>query len=245
MIFSIYPSKLVLLLLASNLLVITLDAAGEFQSAMKDMAAKVKGENEEKCMKIVMAARSGDEQVLKGENTMEINCKDKYGYTPAHHAARKGKCRFLQAMIEMKADLNLKNNNGWTALDEAAYWGQYKAVKLLLKAGSNPNSKNGQGQTSLHLASQGQLKRAGKITSVLIKAGGDVNAVDKKGWVPLHYAVENLQKSAAKKLLQAGSNPNTKGGKTKISPLELADSADHLKVMVGVLENVKNAKDSL
>ena len=238
--------QLSMVMLLVVLTVAEVDAAKGFQSAINDIAAKTQAEQEDRCMEIVKAARAGNLDFIRGKGGMDINCKDKHGYAPIHHASRKGRSKFLQAMLDMKADVTMQKSNGWTALHEAAYWGQYKAVKLLLKAGSDPNARSKDGQVPLHVAAQSQSKRSGKITSSLIKSGGDVNAIDKKGWVPLHYAVENLKEPALKRLLRAGCDPNAKEGKTKESPLEFAKSKPHFaKVLAISEEHLDNTKGSL
>ena len=116
---------------------------------MKRAERRKKEKEESICGDIVKAARAGDMEFLKpgGGNmdaktrkTLKVNCLDEQGYSPLHHASRKGKLTFLSALIELGAKLEVELSfSGWTPLEEAAYWGQSEAASALLKAGADPN----------------------------------------------------------------------------------------------------------
>ena len=122
---------------------------------MKRAERKLKEKGFGRCSEIIKAARVGDMDFLKpgggnmDANTrrkLKVNCVDEQGYSPLHHASRKGKLKFLSALIELGAKTEVElDHSGWTPLEEAAYWGQLDIVTFLLKAGANPNhmTKNG------------------------------------------------------------------------------------------------------
>ena len=208
-------------------------------------ASDIKKGKESKCGDIVAAARNGDMEVLmpgghplpKGQ--IEINCKDKHGFAPLHHAARKGQMVFLEALLDLGADVKNVDRRGWTPLYEAAFWGQSTATKRLLKAGSDVTTREKTGKEALHIACMGRSENVPRIVNNLIKGNANVNAQDNNGWTPLHYAVENLCTGCVKKLIKNGANPKQKDKKDE-SPLMLAKRLDHATELYGVMMETWN-----
>ncbi len=97
------------------------------------------------------------------KNGVQINAKDKAGFTPLHYAvANEMNPNFLNILIQKKADLNIKNNEDDTPLfvamysfiiDEDEAEEEIENIfKPLLEAGADPNIKNGNGMTVLDIA---------------------------------------------------------------------------------------------
>ena len=95
---------------------------------MRKAANRQKEKKHQQCAKIVKAARKGDLDILKPggappsdkqRRRMKLDCLDEVGYSPMHHAARKGQIEFLQVLIEMGANTEIENNQG----KRVAVWG--------------------------------------------------------------------------------------------------------------------------
>jgi ankyrin repeat protein len=67
---------------------------------------------------------------------MDIEAKDKDGYTALTHAVFKGHLPMVQALLDKGAEVNAKDKDGRTALMDAARYGHTKVVNLLRRAGA-------------------------------------------------------------------------------------------------------------
>ena len=131
----------------------------QFKNQMRKEVNRKKEKEQSNCAKIVKAARTGDMEFIKPGGShlsekqrrrMKIDCLDEVGYSPLHHAARKGKIDFLRSLLDMGANVEIQNDSaGWTPLQEASYWGQLEAVKALLNGGANVNHLTKKNQNSL------------------------------------------------------------------------------------------------
>jgi len=197
-----------------------------FKNTMRKAANRKKEKEQLACSHIVKAAREGRMDFLKpgGANLdkkqrrkLKLDCLDEVGYSPLHHAGRKGQNEFLKTLLEMQAKVDIENTQaGWTPMFESAYWGQTEAVNLLLKAGANPNHMSKTGQNSLHIACQGRYGNEGTIVKTLITAGAHVDTTDVQDRTPLFDAAENGCLECAKALVKFGASPTAKdvNGKT-------------------------------
>jgi ankyrin repeat protein len=112
-------------------------------------------------------------------------------------------------------------NGGFTPLHFAAREGEGAAARALLAAGADVNAIAADGKNALGLAIyNGHYE----LASLLIDAGADVNQADAEGFPPLFWAVDrrNMEWNPgfpwiqtadplplARKLLEAGADPNT------------------------------------
>lgn len=69
------------------------------------------------------------ELLLKSD--ININSKDKYGWTPLMYAATFGRKEIVNLLIEKGADINIQNDIGWTALSYALNNDHEEIIKLL------------------------------------------------------------------------------------------------------------------
>ena len=60
---------------------------------------------------------------------VDVNKKDKDGWTPLHYAANRGHVDVVKILLKNKADKTLKTNDGGTALD----WASNEEIKQLLQ----------------------------------------------------------------------------------------------------------------
>ena len=86
----------------------------------------------------------------KGFNVDEDQGK---GFNALMIAARSGKIKGVELLLDLGADPNAKDNYDWTPLHWASHYGKTEAIELLLKAGSDVDAKNNNGYTPLHLTS--------------------------------------------------------------------------------------------
>ena len=132
---------------------------------------------------IHVAARVGDLAGVQAEldKGVDVNVKDRFGFTPLHFAATK---EIAELLINEGADVNAKDK-GWTPLYHAAWRGHKEVAELLIAKGADVNMKDVEGVTPLHLAAD---RGHTEVVELLITKGADVNAKDDEGETPLDQA---------------------------------------------------------
>ena len=147
------------------------------------------------------APTSALREFLQKDN-VNINAKNKDGYTPLILAARFGRNEAVDELLAVGADVNRTNNYGNTALSFAARFGLKKIVKSLLDCGANVNLPNNIGNTPLIRASHfGHAV----VVKELIGARADVNGKNKAGQSALSLATQKGHTKVVEQLIQAGS----------------------------------------
>ena len=132
-------------------------------------------------------------EVIKAINGgINVNTKDKYGYTALMYAALQDDAETVNALLEIGADINAKSNSGLTALMLAAYSGHLEIIDILIKAGADVNARkdNYDGLTVLMEATSSKWTNT-ETVNALLDAGADVKAKDNDGKTALDYAREN------------------------------------------------------
>ena len=115
--------------------------------------------------------------------------------TPLHNAARRGLLKFVQKLLELKADVNSRNNHESTPLLLASQYGHIGVVQLLLDYNADVDARDLDLDTPLHCAAgHGHLE----ITRMLLEHGAEVNFRNNDGSTPLLQAAGD----------QAGGNPD-------------------------------------
>ncbi|ABO96697.1 predicted protein [Ostreococcus lucimarinus CCE9901] len=75
------------------------------------------------------------------------------GYTPLHHAARRGCARCVKACLELGCDARATTRAGrGTALHKACAGGRGEACAALLEGGSDAEARDADGENALHKA---------------------------------------------------------------------------------------------
>lgn len=123
------------------------------------------------------------------EGRIEINAKDKLGYTALHWAAMRGDDEAVDILIANGADVNARTKAGGTPLMPAARRKEtITPLQLLLLAHSDPNAQNNDSVTPLHSACrQGTWKHV----RLLLAAGANIEACSDMGITPLARACRN------------------------------------------------------
>jgi len=152
---------------------------------------------------------------------VDVNARDKEGWTPLQCTAELGHIRICQLLIQAGADIHAKSSMyGQTALHLAVEFGHLECCKYLIEAGADIHAKNEDGSTPLHLAAEGQDE---DICLHLIEAGADVNAQDKAGNKPIDLLFEEEGELAS--LLRGSEKPVKKVPANKASGTKLGKSA--------------------
>ena len=149
----------------------------------------------------------------------DVHARDRFGYTPLHHAAENGTPAAVRALLRAGADIHARqrrlgswfsSRGGPTPLHSAASNPDPEVAAVLLDADADVGAPEGPwGWTALHMAAR---NRNPEVARLLLEAGANVNARMFSGLTPLHdAATANPNPAALAVLLQAGADPNALG----------------------------------
>ena len=119
---------------------------------------------------------------------VDVNVRNKHGYTPLFMVRNKRLAELLLGDGSREIDVNAKDEHGNTPLHAIASRNDAEGVKFLLEKGADPNTRNGNGQTPLFYAT------GVKTITVLLENTAhfvDVNAKDNKNNTALHVFAKN------------------------------------------------------
>ncbi len=174
----------------------------------------------------------------------ELNSYNLNGQTTLHEAIERGDIQTASILIEYGADLNNspRLTDGYLPLHVACdiwKWQENKTadiLRLLLFAGAEPNIAEGKLKTTpLNiLLKNDKLDNILDCVGILLEYGAKTNIYDKDGKTPLLYAMSSSRSNKyeiAKKLLDAGANPNLVDKNTGQSPMHMAIELRDKKLM--------------
>jgi ankyrin repeat protein len=157
------------------------------------------------------AVNMGYEAVVKllvGRGDVDINTKDKSGWTPLSRAAERGYEKIVRLLIDGGAAVNIKNSKGDTVLHKAALGGHEAVVRMLVGRGAAVDIKNSEGETVLLQAAS---KESDRMVRVLVDLGADINAKDQLRETALHQAAVRESETMVRLLVGLGADINAKG----------------------------------
>jgi uncharacterized protein len=159
---------------------------------------------------LISAAARGDLEVVNALFThkVDLNVKDKRGYTALSHAIDAMYEEVVAALLSRPdLDPNVRGLNGRPALS-AYVWREDKGkVERLLALGADVNAKDNDSDTALHGAAQsGNVE----IMQLLLDKGADVNAKNSVGGTPLMWTAVHGHENAARLLLSRGADASLK-----------------------------------
>lgn len=112
------------------------------------------------------------------ESGVDINHKDKNGFTPIFRVIYNKDTDYLEIFLEKGADIEAKNNADITPVHYAYNRGFQKEANLLVRFGANVNNQDIDGITPLM---QSIIEGKQNAFKALLKAGADISLKDKDG----------------------------------------------------------------
>ena len=217
---------------------------------------------------IFSAAESGLVDAVKTHLAagIDVNGKNKGGYTALHLAAKKGHIKIAKVLLEVKADVELASKSGKTALHYVAnYSGSIDLAKLLIDAGAPVNLIDRRRKTALDYA---RVRRNDPLVELLrakgartgrefrtetdihyaaakgyadavrgfIENDGDVNAGDRGGYTALQYAAYNGYIEVVHVLVEAKADVNAASNKRKKTALHYAAQKGRKEIALLLLD---------
>src|SRR5687768_11711993 len=105
-------------------------------------------------------------------------------------AARKGRAKVVDALLEGGALPNLRDAKSWTALHFAALFNYVDIARSLVAKGADIRAETPLGMTALHFAVQ---ERDPEMVALFLEKGALPEAPSKAGITPLRHAIETDQ----------------------------------------------------
>jgi uncharacterized protein len=122
--------------------------------------------------KLLKAAEAGDGARIEAllANGVDINSRDKRGFTPLMYAAANDRVETIAFLVRRGADVNARSDIGETAVICAIRYGRGKpeTLKALIDAGADVNVVMSDGGTALSWANK---KKRPENIALLVKAG--------------------------------------------------------------------------
>lgn len=156
---------------------------------------------------------------------VNINAKDKDGFTALMMATDQNHVDIAQVLLQKGADVNVRDNSGNTALSLATDRGYSDIAGLLIAGGADVNLANHQGSAPLMVAAfKGHLD----VAQLLIKKRALVNAKNNFGITALMAASEEGHANVVGLLLDSGADVTAKDkdGKTALDNAENENHQD-------------------
>jgi len=175
---------------------------------LMNKSADVDTKNNEDIMHV--AAEEGYVEVIKylRSHGVDINVRDKDGWTPMHYAAFAGRIDAIQCLTELGGVVGARDNCGDMPMHKASEAGHVEVIRYLKEFGADINHQDYEGATPLHTAaSEGHVE----VIEYLANQGSDVNIQDKDGWTPMHYAASEGYLDAVRCLRKLGADINKSG----------------------------------
>ena len=142
-------------------------------------------------------------ELLKLFNNIDLDMKDKLGYTALHVAVGNNSAACVKTLIGLGADLDVANNEGETPLILGSRLGHADIARLLIDNRADIDKVDEQGRNCLHVAcSNGHLS----LVKYFLSNGMKINLEDIRGRTPLILASYGGHINIVTELLDAGAN---------------------------------------
>ncbi|KAJ8013966.1 hypothetical protein DPEC_G00035340 [Dallia pectoralis] len=186
-----------------------------------------------------------EEEITKvlQSGTVNVNVKDKHGFTPLLVAAQQGFTRLVHKLVENGADVNITNGSGKDSLMLACFAGHLDIVKYLRRFGASWQSRDMGGCSPLHWAVDGGHL---DVIAYMIQDGCELEVRDSVShWTPLmRVSAVSGNPAVASLLIKAGADVNTKDkdGKTPLMVAVLNNQEELVQLFLdsGADHDVKN-----
>jgi ankyrin repeat protein len=195
---------------------------------------------------------------------LNLNIKDKRGYTPLMHMVEEGlklkekreRESFIERLVNFlkyRVNVDIQDNDGKTVIHKAVMANDLAVVEKLLSKKADLTIKDNHGRTALHHT---QWHGNYKIARWLIASGADINMPDSSGFTLLNYAAifghtKLVVALIASGVLMYNRNPKSrkvaeffKNREKKLDKL-LASSINDDKMHRAVREVVENLKKEI
>lgn len=132
---------------------------------------------------------------------LDVNATPEAGTSALMVAAKAGRGRLVDALLDAGAAVNARSRSGGAALMFAAQSGEPAVVSRLLAAGARLDAAADNGWTALTVAAA--LGNA-TLVRLLLARGADPAVQDVYGWTPLSRAADNGHAAAVRALVEQG-----------------------------------------
>ncbi|MCP4438373.1 MAG: hypothetical protein GY810_05460 [Aureispira sp.] len=210
------------------------------------------------------AAFCGASKVLEAllDSGLDINTKDKYGYTPLLSAMSQHKMETIEFLIKKGADVNIMPKSGFNVLEFAADHKKVALAKMIFKKRTDQTTTSGALSAAAERGSLGLIKfflKAGisvddrtytssktalmkaassnqlKVVKYLLEQGADLKATAYQGNTTLIYAAAEGHLAIVQLLLEHGADINEQN-KIGWTALMQASTKNRYKVVKLLLE---------
>jgi len=185
---------------------------------------------------LIETAKSGETTLVQQlvEDGADVNCRDKTGQTPLHHACYFGHFDIVKHLVENGANVNIEvPERLLTPLHAATMNGDIKIVKYLVDNGANINAKDDEGGTPL-IAACWIGKR--DVVEYLAGKGAEIKVKTKYGVSPLHYSVESGSIGLVTYFVDNGLDINDRA-MNGATPLHIAVASRNIPIVKFLVKN--------
>jgi len=173
---------------------------------------------------------------------LDIDYKDKEGYTSLLYASENGHPGIVQELLKNGARIDLEDNEGYTALSIASTEGHLSVVKILLEKGVNINHQDKNGETALKHA---VVEYHPEIVQELLKNGARTDLEDNEGYTALSEAISRKYKDIENMILEYTNDFNdfndfSFGAKIQSKNTKVPDNVVNKDLYIKIREKVKN-----
>lgn len=184
----------------------------------------------DKIERLLMYSIFGDLEKVKfliEKEGVDINCRNRYGYRPLHHAAWRGNYELVEYLVSNGSEMDAKlgSNDTTTALTFAVMRNHFEIAKFLIEKGAETNTVS----DKRNLLDRAISTDNTDLVSLVLNNGYDVNFYNPEGLPPISMAVFNLKYNTARFLINRGADHREFCMKKRYSPLHYCIKSKYCK----------------